>query len=93
MIHVAGTVLVAPPGRMRQRCSWCGALMIDYHLERMRMAVPEGQDPTPGAWQVGALVEIDGGASCVVAYEQGDPLPAGSCVLLEAALLDAEASP
>lgn len=79
MIHVVGTPAVVPPGLIRQRCAWCGALILDYDLG------PMGQDPMPAVpamWEVGALVAIDDGVSHVV--PRGDELPAGACALLEA---------
>ncbi|MFB4312930.1 hypothetical protein [Actinomadura sp. 21ATH] len=81
MIHIAGQALVVPPGHMRQRCSWCGAVLIDQNLERL--AVPEGQALTPARWEFGALVEVDGSMSRVVPYVEGEPLPAGACALVD----------
>lgn len=78
--HIAG-----PPIQvgvyLRQRCSWCGAVLIDYALDRI--AVPEGQDPTPGTWPAGGLVEVDGAASFVVPHEDGAELPANACAQLD----------
>ncbi|GAA4226100.1 hypothetical protein GCM10022254_09940 [Actinomadura meridiana] len=84
MIHIAGPVIVVHPGYMRQRCSWCGTVLVDYNLERV--AVPEGQEPTPATWEFGGLVEVDGGMSTVVPHADGEPLPAGACALLDPAV-------
>lgn len=84
MIHIAG-LDVQVGSHLRQRCSWCGALLIDYALDRIAVAVPEdGSDPGgPGTWAVGALVQVEGNASWVVDHEDGQPLPAGSCGQLD----------
>lgn len=71
--------------RVRQRCSWCGAVLIDYDLTRI--AVPVGQEPGgPGMWETGRLVFHAGGVSYVVAHEDGRDLPAGACALLDDAV-------
>jgi hypothetical protein len=63
---------------LRQRCAWCGYLLIDYDLSRVM--VPTGQEGSgPGAWPVGGLVRVDGFASYVVEHEDGAPLPIDSC--------------
>ena len=81
LIHIAGSD-VHVNSLLRQRCAWCGATLIDYDLDRI--AVPEGQDPTPATWPVGALVAVDGHASWTVDHEDGDPPPEGACALLDA---------
>jgi hypothetical protein len=78
--HIAG-VQVQVGSRLRQRCSWCGAVLCDYDLTRI--AVPIGQDPTPGMWETGRLVEVDGNLSRVVEHEDGAELPAGACAQLD----------
>lgn len=80
IIHIA-CVQVQVGSRLRQRCSWCGAVLCDYDLERI--AVPEGQDPTPAMWQPGVLVAVDGNASYVVEHENGADLPPEACACLD----------
>jgi hypothetical protein len=76
IVHIAGND-VQVGAQLRQRCAWCGALVVDYELDRI--AVPEGQDPRPATWPVGGLVEIDGNALWFVPHNSGDPLPANAC--------------
>lgn len=78
--HIAGAQ-VQVGSRLRQRCSWCGAVLCDYDLTRI--AVPAGQDPTPGMWETGRLVEVDGNASWVVEHEEGAEIPANACARLD----------
>jgi hypothetical protein len=80
IVHIAGQQMRVNT-QLRQRCAWCGALLIDYALDRM--AVPEGQDPTPATWPGGELVEVDGGASWVVPLAEDEPLPANACARLD----------
>lgn len=64
-VHIAGTPIQVG-ARYRQRCSWCGALLHDYELDKI--AWPEGQemdesplgDPAPAMWEVDALVRLTG---------------------------------
>jgi hypothetical protein len=79
-IHIAGPHITIGP-LLRQRCCWCGYLLIDYDLERI--AVPVGQDPTPATWPHGELVEVDGNVSTLVDHKDHDPLPPGSCPLAD----------
>jgi hypothetical protein len=80
VVHIAGADLQVGD-RLRQRCCWCGVVLVDYALDRV--AVPEGQDPRPATWPTGALVEVDGNVSWVVPYEEGQPLPANACAKLD----------
>lgn len=83
MIHIAG-LDVEVNGCLRQRCAWCGVVLDDYDLRSI--AVPVGQDPRPGTWQVGALVFSEGGVSYLVEPEEGDKLPDGACAALDPAV-------
>lgn len=76
VIHVAG-VDVQVGLQLRQRCAWCGIILLDYALDRV--ATLEGQDPRPATWPPGALVEVRGDASWRVPYIAGDQLPANAC--------------
>ncbi|WP_166345038.1 hypothetical protein [Phytoactinopolyspora limicola] len=55
VVHIAGPETQVGP-RLRQRCAWCGALLLDYDLAHI--AVPDGQDPRPSTWPVGAMVSV-----------------------------------
>jgi hypothetical protein len=84
VIHIAG-LDVQVGSQLRQRCGWCGALLIDYALDRVGVMVPgDGSPPSgPGTWAVGALVARDGNASWVVEHEDGAVLPDGCCGKLD----------
>lgn len=80
VVHIAG-VDTHINHRLRQRCAWCGALLLDYDLANL--AVPVGQDSTPATWPVGELVMVDGGLSATVPHVDGDPLPMDACGRLD----------
>ena len=76
IVHFAG-IEIQIDAKLRQRCAWCGAMLIDYDLDNI--AVPEGQDPTPATWPVGALVFRDGSLAYTVKLLPDEPLPANAC--------------
>ena len=81
--RIAGADITIGP-LLRQRCGWCGAVLLDYNLDRV--AVPAGQDPRPGTWNLGDLVRVDGNLSTVVPHDDGDVLPADACARLDPAI-------
>lgn len=78
-VHIAG-LDVQVGTLLRQRCAWCGEVLIDYDLARI--AVPVGQDPRPSTWKVAVLVEVEDGTSWVREYIDGEPLPPNACAVL-----------
>lgn len=84
LIHIAGPAITVG-ARLRQRCAWCGATMIDYDLDRIAIPDgPAGQDPTPATWPIGDLIAVDGHASWTVPHEDDQPLPDDACACLDA---------
>lgn len=80
VVHIAGSDITVGT-RMRQRCAWCGALLLDYDLSRM--AVPVGVDPRPPKWTAGNLVCVDGNLQDEVAHVDGEALPPAACAVLD----------
>lgn len=76
LIHFAGLEIQVGLV-LRQRCDWCGELLIDYDLARI--AVPVGQDSRPATWPTGTLVLVDGNVSYTVDHKDGEKLPPGTC--------------
>lgn len=72
--HIAGVDITIDDRYLRQRCGWCGVVLLEYDLARV--AVPVGQPAEPGRWPVGALVTVDGHASWTV---EADRLPDNAC--------------
>lgn len=89
MIHIAGLEVMI--GRhVRQRCGWCGALLVDIDMSTVQAAVDHLRTPpdTPGypTWPVGALVDTPGvgaGYSHVVEHLDGGPMPQDACSRLD----------
>lgn len=74
--HIAAPQVTIDDRFMRQRCAWCGDVLLEYDLTRV--AVPVGQNPTPATWPTGALVAVDGHASWTLDEER---LPDDACAL------------
>jgi hypothetical protein len=77
-VHMAGADIQID-SVIRQRCAWCGTLLIEYDLNRI--AVIDGQALV--TWTVGALVVVDGGMSWIDESAQAHDLPANSCAFLD----------
>lgn len=80
VIHIAGYAARIGP-HLRQRCAWCGAVLIDVDLRGVAIEnKPDGSpgDP-PGGWETSALVAVDGPGSWIVRHKDGDPIPDGWC--------------
>ena len=76
-IHIAGFP-VRVGNRKRQRCAWCGEVLMDYDLANVLVA-PGSRDPEPAHFELGALVAVDGPGSWIVPHADGDRMPAGWC--------------
>jgi ribosomal protein L24E len=72
--HIAGQHVTIDDHYLRQRCAWCGVVLLDYDLHRV--AVPVGQEGPPATWPGGALVTVAGGASWI---PEGEQLPDDAC--------------
>jgi len=80
MTHIAGVDVSIGP-QLRQRCSWCGAVLIDVNVTRAMVADSERTEfPT---WPIGALIRTDGCVTSVVPHVDGTPLPDDCCGQLD----------
>lgn len=88
IVHLAGIDLQYET-ILRQRCSWCGTLLIDQDLTRVALETPaDGSDPAPyPTWPVGGWIaretpDGDGGVTWVLEPDPDNPLkaPAESCL-------------
>lgn len=86
--HVAGVPLAVPDGpgaRLRQRCAWCGALLVEVTRQLvMDTADLEGLR----FWAVHTVVQVGADGTPHGAGELFDPVrvPADSCVALDPAV-------
>lgn len=76
LVHIAGPAVQIGP-LLRQRCAWCGAVLVDYDLTRVAV---------PVTWAVGELVAVADYASWYVPLELGAELPEGYCARLDPAV-------
>ena len=77
-VHIAGMGVEVPP-HYRQRCAWCGAILVEGDLSRMAAV---GEAPTARFFEAGRLVEVAGENprwAGVLANEVGTPLPSNAC--------------
>lgn len=58
IVHIGGDTITLFGRYMRQRCGWCGVVLVEYDLENT--AVPVGQEGPPATFRAGALVLVDG---------------------------------
>lgn len=90
-VHIAGLDIEVSP-YLRQRCGWCGAVLVDYDLTRVARPLEPGEDPDdpkpwrPATWPVGSLIEVDGPCSALVPHVDGDKLPANACAQIDPAV-------
>ena len=64
VVHIAGACVNLFGRYMRQRCEWCGIVLMEYDLQMV--AVPVDQPGPPGNWEPGSLVRIDGNMSVAI---------------------------
>jgi hypothetical protein len=78
MTHIAGPAIHV--GFTIQRCSLCGAILIDSRGTAMPITE---KDPNPkiSTWEVGRLVRVEtGNPICWTLLENTDRLPDDSCI-------------
>lgn len=89
MTHIVG-LDIRVGCQIRQRCGWCGAVLIDEDLHAVAIATEDltADRPIP-VWPVGALVRTDGCLTEVVEHEDGADLPDDACGQLDHAVTGA----
>ena len=84
IVHIAGKEIYVG-SQLRQRCGWCGAVLIDDDVCRT-MVLVDAEHTRPGpipTWPKGELVAVQGGASWVVEHEDGADLPLEACAMID----------
>ena len=78
--HLAGADLTVDGRWMRQRCAWCGELLIDLDLSRVAVQVEPGEEPQPPAtWPAGKFIVVDPPVRYVLEWD-GERLPPHACM-------------
>lgn len=83
LTHITAQELVVDGRRMRQRCAWCGAVIVDYDLALV--SAPVGQ-PGPSCFAPGVFVQMFGtfpAVSQVVEDPHDGKYPKDSCMAIE----------
>ncbi len=82
MIHIAGHPIQYGT-LLRQRCAWCGAIMIDDDLSLMASISSDGSPFKPLTWETNALVRIEGAnpvtSEVIPESEHQGKIPPGCC--------------
>lgn len=87
IVHLAG-LKVSYEAYERQRCSWCGAILIDRDLRTISVQVVPGEEPGPlPFWEVNAWIATEnpdnqGGTAWVLEDHEPNKAPADSCLKL-----------
>lgn len=91
VVHIAGLDLIVQGHRQRQRCAWCGAVLVDNDLRNVAVQVEPGEEAKPPAvYPIGRLVQVDGdgGFRLFQVLPETDQLPEGSCTDLDDAVTE-----
>jgi hypothetical protein len=65
IVHIAGACMVMFGIFMRQRCDWCGLILLEYDLRRLAFRTDD-PNPYPSNWEPGSLVRVDGHMSASI---------------------------
>jgi hypothetical protein len=77
--HIALDVVWVNNRWMRQRCGWCGEILLDYDMDRTMVPGCDG-DP-PASWPIGSIVMVE---EKTIYYVMNVPrLPAECCASVE----------
>lgn len=83
--HVAGIDVTKDNRWVRQRCAWCGEILVDQDATAIQKPIEDIRgDETPaqfvGTWPPGSMVRRDGPVTSVV---EEDRYPEDSCLALD----------
>jgi hypothetical protein len=80
--HIAGTDFTVHGTHHRQRCGWCGAILLDADLTRLMVPVDqEGDGRLP--FPAGRLVRVEGTFPVIsTVLDDTEKLPDDACALL-----------
>lgn len=85
VIHVAGSQ-VQVGMQFRQRCGWCGAIILDIDLTDL---LNQGNTASVTAWPPGSFVVVEGDTAYAISESWGGRLPEGHCGLIDFAITGA----
>jgi hypothetical protein len=80
-VHIAG-LQVQVGALLRQRCGWCGELLLDYDLRSIAVEPGTTVEEVTGGFEPGVLLEVQGTnpkSFTVLEHVDGEQIPAGFC--------------
>lgn len=80
-VHIASNRIIVEGRYHRQRCVWCGALLIDDDLAMQMVEVTHAHEEPP-SWPVGGLVRIEGENPRHSSAVDSEKLPNDCCYCL-----------
>lgn len=79
--HIASNAIIIEGRYHRQRCVWCGALLIDDDLSMQ--AVPTDQaDKAIPCWKTGGMVRVEPGNPRSSSKVESDKMPDDCCYVM-----------
>jgi len=79
--HIASNSIIIEGRYHRQRCVWCGALLIDDDLSMQAVPVEQSGERPP-SWECGSLVRIEPGNPRVSTKVESETMPDDCCYCL-----------
>lgn len=76
--HLAGVDVEVEGRYLRQRCSWCGVVLVDYDYT---LTATPGEWTKPATFPIGKLVRVEGENPRVYAVLDLERLPDDACML------------
>ena len=74
--HIAGLEIEVYGRYLRQRCAWCGEILVDYDYQ---LTMCPGEWEKPKAFPCNSLVHVDGVNPRVYSVLEGERLPEDAC--------------
>lgn len=90
--HIVGCDITVNARFVRQRCSWCGELLVDADASAIAKPVADIRgDETPaefvGVWPVGRLVRVEGfNPRCTELLPDDERYPDDACMAIDPAV-------
>lgn len=78
--HISGLEITVEGRYMRQRCAWCGEILLDRDLQTTMVAPDEdGNVPPISSWKVDSLIRIKPGNPTISSMLDDERLPSDFC--------------
>jgi hypothetical protein len=75
-VHIAGLEIEVHGRYLRQRCGWCGEVLLDYDYT---LTASPGEWRKPSAFPVNKLIRVEGGNTRIYSVLEDVKLPDDAC--------------